>query len=319
MDKKLLTIQDLSCVGQCSLTVALPILSAYGLETCVLPTAVLSNHTMFKQWSYLDLTPEVDNIYANWKVNGFKFDAFLLGYLGKATLMDAAERAFDEFSAEGALIVIDPVFADNGKLYGGFDMAYVKAMAHLVRRAHIILPNLTEACFMTGIEYKTEYDRAYVEEVLAALSKLTGAVAVVTGVELDGKIGEAIKDGDKISYVMGEKLPKSSHGTGDIFASVFTAEYLGGATLDEKIRLLIAYLRKMNDDLNIPHGIKFYGADSYPCAQGFVPEAVFLERLSDIARNAIGDACTGSNPRQPSQEEMERLLKCCYYDAEVDF
>ena len=100
-------------------------------------------------------------------------------------------------------------------------------MAHLVRRAHIILPNLTEACFMTGIEYKTEYDRAYVEEVLAALSKLTGAVAVVTGVELDGKIGEAIKDGDKISYVM------SSHGTGDIFASVFTAEYLGGATLDE--------------------------------------------------------------------------------------
>ena len=233
MDKKLLTIQDLSCVGQCSLTVALPILSAYGLETCVLPTAVLSNHTMFKQWSYLDLTPEVDNIYANWKVNGFKFDAFLLGYLGKATLMDAAERAFDEFSAEGALIVIDPVFADNGKLYGGFDMAYVKAMAHLVRRAHIILPNLTEACFMTGIEYKTEYDRAYVEEVLAALSKLTGAVAVVTGVELDGKIGEAIKDGDKISYVMGEKLPKSSNGTGDIFASVFTAEYLGGATLDE--------------------------------------------------------------------------------------
>ncbi|HIU17786.1 MAG TPA: iron-containing alcohol dehydrogenase [Candidatus Avidesulfovibrio excrementigallinarum] len=95
--------------------------------------------------------------------------------------------------------------------------------------------------------------------------------------------------------------------------------HLGGATLDEKIRLLIAYLRKMNDDLNIPHGIKFYGADSYPCAQGFVPEAVFLERLSDIARNAIGDACTGSNPRQPSQEEMERLLKCCYYDAEVDF
>ena len=95
--------------------------------------------------------------------------------------------------------------------------------------------------------------------------------------------------------------------------------HLGGATLEEKIQLLIAYLRKMNDDLNIPHGIKFYGADSYPCEQGFVPEAVFLERLSDIARNAIGDACTGSNPRQPSQEEMERLLKCCYYDTEVDF
>ena len=94
---------------------------------------------------------------------------------------------------------------------------------------------------------------------------------------------------------------------------------LGGANDDEKVRLLIEYLRGMNDDLNIPHGIKFYGADSYPCEQGFVPEDVFLARLPEIAKNAIGDACTGSNPRQPSQEEMEKLLKCCYYDTEVDF
>ncbi len=94
---------------------------------------------------------------------------------------------------------------------------------------------------------------------------------------------------------------------------------LGGKNDDEKVALLIKYLRKMNDDLNIPHGIKHYGADSYPCEQGFVPENVFLERLHDIAVNAIGDACTGSNPRQPSVEEMEKLLKCCYYDTEVDF
>ena len=94
---------------------------------------------------------------------------------------------------------------------------------------------------------------------------------------------------------------------------------LGGANDDEKVKLLIAYLRKMNDDLNIPHCIKNYGADSYPTEQGFVPEEVFLERLPEIAKNAIGDACTGSNPRQPSQEEMEKLLKCCYYDTEVDF
>ena len=94
---------------------------------------------------------------------------------------------------------------------------------------------------------------------------------------------------------------------------------LGGENDDEKVKLLIAYLRKMNDDLNIPHCIKNYGADSYPCEQGFVPENVFLERLHNIAVNAIGDACTGSNPRQPSVEEMEKLLKCCYYDTEVDF
>ena len=94
---------------------------------------------------------------------------------------------------------------------------------------------------------------------------------------------------------------------------------LGGNTDEEKVKLLIAYLRKMNDDLRIPHCIKEYGADSYPCAQGFVPENVFLERLPEIAKNAILDACTGSNPRQPNQEEMEHLLKCCYYDTEVDF
>lgn len=94
---------------------------------------------------------------------------------------------------------------------------------------------------------------------------------------------------------------------------------LGGNSDDEKVKLLIAYLRKMNDDLKIPHCIKNYGADSYPTENGFVPENVFLERLHDIAANAILDACTGSNPRQPSQEEMEKLLKCCYYDTEVDF
>lgn len=94
---------------------------------------------------------------------------------------------------------------------------------------------------------------------------------------------------------------------------------LGGDSIEEKVKLLIDYLRKMNDELNIPHCIKNYGADSYPVEQGFVPEDVFLERLPEIAKNAIGDACTGSNPRQPSQEEMEKLLKCCYYDTEVDF
>ncbi|MBE6811917.1 MAG: iron-containing alcohol dehydrogenase [Ruminococcaceae bacterium] len=94
---------------------------------------------------------------------------------------------------------------------------------------------------------------------------------------------------------------------------------LGGETVEEKVQLLIAFLRKLNDDLRIPHCIKNYGADSYPCEQGFVPEEAFLAQLPEIAKNAIGDACTGSNPRQPSQEEMEKLLKCCYYDTEVDF
>ena len=103
------------------------------------------------------------------------------------------------------------------------------------------------------------------------------------------------------------------------YGAIADAMNLGGSNDDEKVALLIAALRKMNDDLNIPHCIKNYGSDSYPCEQGFVPENVFLERLPEIAKNAIGDACTGSNPRIPTQEEMEQLLKCCYYDTEVNF
>lgn len=105
----------------------------------------------------------------------------------------------------------------------------------------------------------------------------------------------------------------------DRYAEISDFMSLGGNSKEEKIQLLITYLRGMNDKLNIPHSINHYGADSYPAEQGFVPENVFLERLSEIAKNAIADACTGSNPRQPSQEEMEKLLKCCYYDTEVDF
>lgn len=233
MAKRILTMQDLSCVGQCSLTVALPLLSAYGVEAAVLPTAVLSNHTMFEGWSYLDLTPEIQHIYSFWQKNGFKFDGFLLGYLGKKELMDLAEECFDNFSDEGAKIIIDPAFGDNGKLYGGFDGAYVEAMRHLIRRADIILPNMTEVCFMTGLGYREKYDRSYVERAIGEMKKYTRGTIIITGVELDGKIGEAISCGGEITYVLSELLPRRLHGTGDIFAAVFTAEYLNGASLGE--------------------------------------------------------------------------------------
>lgn len=229
--KRILTMQDLSCVGQCSLTVALPILSRYGVETCVLPTAVLSNHTMFKGWSYLDLTPEIENIYKYWKDNDIKFDAFLLGYLGKAQLMELAEKCFDEFSADCAPVIIDPVFADNGKLYGGFDLAYVAEMRKLIKRADIILPNVTEACFLTETEYREEHGEKFVGELAEKLAKLTNGTVIITGLESESKIGEYILSGGKTERVLLEKLPAKRHGTGDIFASVFTANYLAGKSL----------------------------------------------------------------------------------------
>ncbi len=258
MNKRILTMQDLSCVGQCSLTVALPVLSAYGVETCVLPTAVLSNHTMFKSWSYLDITPEIPNIFGYWRENGFKFDAFLLGYLGKKELMNLAEKCFSDFSAPGAVRIIDPAFGDNGKLYGGFDGNYVLAMRDLVRLADVIVPNITEVCYMTGLDYMEKYDKSYIETAMGEMKKYTKGAIIITGVELEGKIGEAIYDGGEIRYVLSELLPKRLHGTGDIFASVFAATYLNGGSLDESCRAAGEFVADCIRNTSDEH---FYGAE----------------------------------------------------------
>lgn len=249
-------MQDLSCVGQCSLTVALPILSAYGVECCVLPTAVLSNHTMFKSWSYLDLTEEIENIFSHWKANNLKFDAFLLGYLGKARLMDAAEKCFDEFSDGNAKIIIDPVFGDNGKLYGGFDLNYVAAMKKLIRRAHIVLPNVTEACFLTETEYTENYDGKFIGELLKKLASICGGTVIITGAETDGGICEYIYADGKTTVLKHELLPVKKHGTGDIFASVFTANYLNGESLQNSCQKAAEFVA---DSIRATDGDHFYG------------------------------------------------------------
>lgn len=232
LSKRILTMQDLSCVGQCSLTVALPVLSAMGVEACVLPTALLSNHTMFKKWSCLDLTDEIKNIMKMWKENGFKFDGFYLGYLGSKNLMDVARECFKSFSAENAKVIIDPAFGDNGKLYPAFDDLYVEAMRGLIKSADIILPNLTEACFLSGIAYEENGTVEFAEKVIKKLATLTEAVIVLTGAEKGGEIGEIIYADGGFSYVWAEKLPKRFHGTGDIFAAAFTAKYLESGSLE---------------------------------------------------------------------------------------
>lgn len=257
--KRILTMQDLSCVGQCSLTVALPVLSRYGIETCVLPTAVLSNHTMFNGWSYLDLTNELPSIFQNWKNNGIKFDAFLLGYLGKSTLMDLAEKCFDEFSSEGAPVIIDPVFADNGKLYGGFDLDYVAAMRKLIRRADVILPNVTEACFLTDTPYGENHGEDFLKGLAEKLYAITGKTVIITGLEESGKIGEYILSDGKAKKVLLEKQPQKRHGTGDIFASVFTAYYLEGESLEKCCKEASAFVidcLKSTDDGHF-YGVNF--------------------------------------------------------------
>lgn len=229
--KRIVTVQDISCVGKCSLTVALPIISAMGVETAIIPTAVLSTHTMFQNFTCKDLTDQIEPITAHWKSEKFTFDAIYTGYLGSFEQIDIVTKMFEDFKTEENVTIVDPAMADNGKLYPAFDEAFAKKMASLCAKADIILPNITEASFMTGMEYKESYDEAYIKEMLKALADLGAKIVILTGVGFEaGKTGVMGYDSvnDEFWYYEHKKLPSSYHGTGDIYASTFTGALMNG-------------------------------------------------------------------------------------------
>lgn len=228
--KRILTIQDISCVGQCSLTVALPILSACGLETAVLPSSVLSTHTAgFTGFTFRDLTDDMSAIRDHWVKEGIRFSAVYTGYLGSTRQIDLVAGIMDATGTEDCLKIVDPAMADNGKLYPAFDLAFVEAMKGLCAKADYIVPNITEACFLTGIPYKTEYDRAYIDSLLEALSAIGCKNVILTGVGYtEGRTGIVVFEKGVYSYYEHEKLPNSCHGTGDIYASAFVGSLMRG-------------------------------------------------------------------------------------------
>ncbi len=236
---KVLTIQDISCFGQCSLTVALPILSACGLETAVLPSAVLSTHTGgFSGFTFRDLTEDMAPILAHWQKEAIAFNAISTGYLGSLQQIDLVKAFFEGAAAPGCLKIVDPAMADNGKLYGAFDLSYVEAMKTLCAQADYILPNITESCFLTGMEYRQQYDRAYIDELLARLTALGCGNVILTGVSYrDGKTGIVVYEQGEYRYYEHEKLPNSCHGTGDIYASAFVGALMRGKTAFDAARI----------------------------------------------------------------------------------
>lgn len=228
--KKVLTIQDISCVGQCSLTVALPILSACGVETCVLPSAVLSTHTAgFSGYTFRDLTEDMPAIKAHWLKEGIRFDAIYTGYLGSTRQIDYVADIFADTAAEDCVKIVDPAMADNGKLYPAFDAAYVEGMKGLCAKADYVLPNITEACFLGGVEYRTDYDRAYIDLLLEKLTAIGCKNIVLTGVSYaPGRTGIVVFENGSYAYYEHELLPNSCHGTGDIYASAFVGAFIRG-------------------------------------------------------------------------------------------
>lgn len=244
--KKILTIQDISCVGQCSLTVALPILSACGMETCILPSAVLSTHTAgFSGFTFRDLTDDMPAIQEHWKKENIKFKAIYTGYLGSIKQIGYVRDILKTMGTNDCVRIVDPAMADNGQLYSIFNQDYVEAMKVLCGEADILVPNITEACFLTDEEYKETYDEGYICNLVEKLKALGAKTVVLTGVSYESrKTGVVVYENGKMEYYKHDKIAKGSHGTGDIYASAFVGALMNDKSVYESAKIAADYTVK---------------------------------------------------------------------------
>ena len=269
--KRILTVQDISCVGRCSLTVALPIISAAGVEAGVLPTAVLSTHTMFPKFTFCDLTDEIEGISKTFSELDIGFDAIYTGYLGSFRQLGLVSELIDRHNTDDCMVVIDPAMADNGQLYKGFTPEFAKAMAKLCGKADLIIPNLTEACFMLGIPYPDSYDEDYIRDILKKLCALGAKRAALTGISFDpAKLGSYTYDSTTDSYhsYYNDKLPVAYHGTGDIFASATVGALMRGHNVESALKVAVDFTLEcikltMADDNRRTYGVNFEEALPY--------------------------------------------------------
>lgn len=242
--KQVLSIQDLSCLGKCSLTVALPVLSAMGCACSVLPTAVLSTHTAFPKPHVRSLTEDILPICHHMCSTGVRFDAVSIGYLSDPEQAATVETALEQF---GTLTVIDPAMGDHGRLYSGLTAEHVAAMKQLCHRGDILLPNVTEAALLTGIAYRQTADRAYYRALLEGMLAFGTAAAILTGVSLEpgktGFLGFSRETGE-FSY-QADRIPKPCHGTGDLFTAVLTGAHVRGQALPDAAALAARFVEKV--------------------------------------------------------------------------
>ena len=275
---RILTVQDISCLGQCSITVALPILSACGHETCILPSAILSTHTGgFGMPHIKDLTEDFSGILNHWQEREFAFDAVYTGYLGNTAHMEYVKRIFDNLLKSGGKRIVDPAMGDHGRLYTGFDEKYALAMRDLCAAADVILPNVTEACFMTGVPYRENLDEAYVSILMDKLEEICPNV-VMTGIGYkENETGVLVSQNGARWHYTHEKIANSFHGTGDVFASTFVGAWQQGKTLNEAVNIAADFtvkaIEKTWQDPAHWYGVKFEAA---------LPELVKILFLSDL-------------------------------------
>ena len=270
--KKIATINDISCIGKCSLTVALPLLSCAGFETCPVPTAVLSTHTGdFTGYTFHDLTGEMHPIFNHWKTLDCNFDAILSGYLGSFDQLKFTEE-FIEYYSSHSFILVDPVMGDHGSLYKGFDADFVKGMANLCKRADLIVPNITEACLLTSTPYLgNTQTKEQIELLINSLRQITDADIVLTGVSFnEDEIGVAVYKDGKTTYIKDKKYDVLFHGTGDVFACTLLSALMLGFDLEnaseKAIKFVITCIKKTIETV----GRKHYGVNFELCIPDFL-------------------------------------------------
>ena len=266
--KRIATIQDISCFGKCSITVALPVISALGVECCIVPTTVLSTHTAgFTGYTVCDISNQLLPIAEHWRKEGLAFDALYTGYLANETQINDTINFIELTRNEGTLIFIDPAMADHGKLYPGFPAEFPRKMLELVKKADGVCPNITEACLLLGKEFKNEgeYDESYIRELVDGFAALGIKKVIITGVKYgDGRHGALAYDSEtcEYRYVYGDDMSCSFHGTGDIFSAVLCGALAKGENVFDSTQKAVDFTvaciaQTIPDRENHPYGVKF--------------------------------------------------------------
>lgn len=240
--KRIVTIQDISCIGKCSLTVALPIISATGIETAILPTTILSTHTAFQGFTFRDLSMDINAISKHWQKEKFKFDAIYTGYMGNIEQIELVKKFLKDFNSKDNIILVDPAMADNGKLYPGFNNEFVSKMKELCDQADIIVPNVTEACLLAGIPFNGKMTLEEIKTIAIELSKKIENV-VITDINIGNKIGILSynsKTKEFYSYFR-KKINAKYHGTGDVFASALVGSLANGISINKSLKIAVDY------------------------------------------------------------------------------
>lgn len=243
--KRIVTIQDISCFGKCSVTVALPIISSMGIECAIIPTSVLSTHTGgFEGFTFRDLSDDIPKIADHWKKYDITFDTVYTGYLGSVKQIDYTIDFIKDFGGKNTLVFVDPAMADKGRMYTGFDMEFPSHMARLCAMADIIVPNITEASFLTGTPYTEDYDEAHVKMLLKKLCEMGAKKAVITGIAFEKSTqGAYFYDSitDEYYYYRAENIERNFHGTGDTFASVFAGAITKGFDIKRALQIAVDF------------------------------------------------------------------------------